>query len=1108
MTISKVMKRCIMGISFFLWIFSVCAQQLNEVRVQIDKKEESLEEVINKLSERYELKFAYNPDDLTGIKLTAEDDNKTLLTLLQDKGFRLSERSGSIVIVKLRKQKESNQMRVTGSVKDEAGISLTGVTIINEQSNQSTTTDDNGNYVVVSEIGNQLSFNFVGYQPQTHIVTEQNMNVVLQESNEHIDEVVVVGYGTQRKASVVGAISTIKPEVLQSNQTRSVSNSLAGQISGVIAVQRSGEPGYDDSDFWIRGINTFGANSAPLVLIDGVERSLNNISPEEIESFSVLKDATATAVYGVRGANGVILIQTKRGKQGKPTVTFKTDYGISTPTKLPEFVGAPKYMETINSANELSGLTPLYSPLDIERTAIGYDPDLYPDVNWIDAITRPFATNGRVSVDVNGGSERLQYSLVGAYFDEIGIITTDDRQNYNSQLGLKKYNLRSNVDLNLTSSTKIAMNIGGYITERRAPGVGISTIFSRAMDTPPNYHPVLYSNGQIPKVAARYNPWSDVTQRGYQLRFQSNLETQINITQDIGAIIPELEGLKGSILAAFDAFNTHSQNRTKVPFTYFATGRTEEGELITTNIEQGQEFLNYSRSSGGNRTMYLETRLNYNRTLNDIHHLDGLFLFNLRDFVAQDAGTSILALPYRNTGIAGRTAYSYADKYFAEFNFGYNGSENFKRGLRFGFFPSFALGWMPSNEEFFMGYLDVISKLKFRGSWGLVGNDQIINDRRFAYISTIEKSPGYAFGYNANFNYGTGWREGDFGVDNMTWETAEKINIGTEIGLFNDAVHIQADWFKEKRRDIFMQRKTIPETAGYNLMPYANFGKVDNKGFEVEVLVNKNFSENWFLSARGNFTYAKNTIVEYDEPQSLISTTRARTGQSMNQHYGLEVEGLYQFSDFEDVEKGVLKQGLATPMFGPVKPGDIKYKDLNKDGVIDSYDEAPIGKPYVPQVIVGFGINTRYKNVDLGFLFQGASDFTNMLQGSTLVPGSGGGGTGNIYANVDDRWDPENPSSNVIWPRLSATESANNMRNSTWWLVDASYLRLKNIEIGYSLREATQQKLRVKNARIFARGSNLLTFSYFKMWDPEIGSQNGLKYPLSKIVSAGIEITF
>ncbi|MBE8721200.1 SusC/RagA family protein [Sphingobacterium sp. Ka21] len=1028
-------------------------------------------------------------------------------------GFKASEKGGSIVIAKNTTQ-QTQQKKIVGTIIDQQGQRMMGVNIVVKGATMSTVSDDNGNFIIDAHENDVLVISLVGYQTiELPVGKRTNLDVVLPEQQDQIDEVVVVGYGTQRRASVIGAISTIDPQVLQSNQTRSISNSLAGQVSGVIAVQRSGEPGYDNSDFWIRGINTFGANATPLVLVDGVERSLNNISPEEIESFSILKDATATAVYGVRGGNGVILIQTKRGKQGQPRLTVKADYGLSTPTQLPQFVDATKYMETVNIANELSGMGPLYTTEAIERTRIGYDPDLYPNVNWIEAVTTPFSSNGRISLDVNGGTERLKYSLVAAYFDEDGMIVTDKNQNYDSRLSLQKYNLRSNVDLNLTKSTTIAVGIGGFITERQAPGIGISTILNRAMDTPPNYHPIVYSNGEIPKVAARHNPWANATQTGFQRQFDSNLETSLNVIQDFGLLVPVLDGLKGSVLASFDSFNTHAQNRTKTPRTFFANSRNAEGELVTSLVDQGQEFLNYSRESSGNRTIYLESRLNYNKTFNSVHHLDGLFLFNLRDYVDQKSPNSIGALPYRNTGVAARSAYSFADRYFAEFNFGYNGSENFQKGYQFGFFPSVAIGWMPSNEPFFDGIRETISKLKIRGSWGLVGNDQLTRRdasdiRRFAYLATIDPAGGYGFGYTHNFNFGTSWREGDFGVNDLTWETAEKMNLGMELGLWNNAIHIQADFFKENRRDIFMQRKTIPETAGFNKAPWANFGRVTNRGMEVEMLVNHRFSEDLFIAARGNFTYARNIVTEFDEPENLKNSTRARTGQPIHQHFGLIATGLYSYADFEDESKGILRDRLATPMFGPIRAGDVRYQDVNGDGVVDSYDIAPIGKPHVPQVIFGFGLNTRYKNVDVGLLFQGATDFTNMMQGPTLVPGSGGGGTGNIYANVDDRWTPENPSSNVIWPRLSNIESANNMLYSSWWLVNASYLRLKNMEIGYTLSKRTQERILMKNARVFVRGSNLLTFSHFKMWDPEIGSQNGLKYPLQRIVSGGIEITF
>lgn len=518
-------------------------------------------------------------------------------------------------------------------------------------------------------------------------------------------------------------------------------------------------------------------------------------------------------------------------------------------------------------------------------------------------------------------------------------------------------------------------------------------------------------------------------------------------------------------------------------------------------MNEGQEFLGYSKGSGGDRSIYFEAQMNYNKRLGD-HTLGALFLYNMRDYVTFDSADGLGSLPYRNQGIAGRVSYSFKDRYFAEANFGYNGSENFQRGFRYGFFPSVAVGWMMTNEPFMVGVTDVLSKLKLRGSWGLVGNDKI-GGRRFAYVPTIGSTGGYNWGYQAQNGRG-GLQEDQFGIPDLTWETAEKINIGMEVGFLN-SINLQADVFKEYRDNIFMQRKTIPEIAGYTNTPYANFGKVENKGIDMNVEVNHKFNADLMVSVRGNLTYATNKVTEYDEPESLKNSTRAQTGQSLNQHFGLVALGLYTEDDFEN---GALKKGLPIPSFGDVLLGDIKYKDLNDDGRIDAFDNCPMGKPYVPEIVYGFGLNLKYKNVDFGAFFQGTGNFTNMLGGNNFIPGSGGGGLGNIYANVDDRWIPENPNQNVFWPRLSIYDLDNNKQSSTWWLRDASYIRLKNLEIGYTLPKTWQKTIAARNARVFLRGSNLFTWASFDMWDPEIGSSNGLKYPTMRVYSIGAEITF
>ncbi len=1006
-------------------------------------------------------------------------------------------------------------IKISGQVLDAGNDeTLIGVTIQVVGTNNGTITDVNGNFTLynIESSDAKIKFSYVGYKavvvdiPQNKII-----NVKLEEDKMNMEEVVVVGYGSQKRESVVGAIATMKPKILTQNTTRSMTNGLAGQITGVIAVQKSGEPGSDAADFWIRGINTFGTNATPLVLVDGIERNLADINSEEVESFSILKDASATAVYGVRGANGVILIKTKKGKVGRPVVTLKANHGFSNPTQLPEFVGGGKYMEVMNDAMTLSGLAPTYTQEDIDITRNGSDPDLYPDVDWLNELTTSNVPQSQYSVDINGGTERLRYSLILGYFDEEGIYATAPNVGYNSAISLNRVNVRSNVDVNLTPSTLMTVSIGGYKNEKNSPATSTADIMDAIFKSTPILHPTVYSNGQIPRYGDRRNPYALVTQTGYAKTQSYTVQSLLSVNQDMGAIWSGLEGLNVKFTYSFDNYNWNSLTRSKSPSYYWASSRDENGNLITSLISEGSEFLGYGRASGGNNNQYLEAQANFHRLINDKHTIDALLLFNRREYVNSEAKNAIMAIPYRNQGLAGRIGYDFDSRYFAEFNFGYNGSENFKKGHRYGFFPSAAIGWLASGEKFMQGISNTISKLKIRGSLGLVGNDQISDTRRFGYIATVNgMENGYNFGYTAQY-YKSGYQEGDAAVDNLTWEESLKANLGIELGLFND-INMQVDLFKEWRSDIFMQRKTIPETAGYTQLPYANFGKVENKGFEVSLEYNKAINKDWFVSARANYSYAHNTITEFDEPAALKNTTLAQTGHPINQHYGLIATGLYTNDDFASIDEEnneyVLSETLPEVGYGVVRPGDIKYQDLNNDGTIDDNDKTAIGKPWVPEVIYGFGASIRYKSVDFGFFFQGAANMTNMLTGSYLIPGSGGGGVGNIYANVDNRWTPESTNHDVFWPRLSATENSNNTQASTWWLKDSKYLRLKNLEIGYTIPKKWRDKAFISNARIYYRGTNLLTFAAFDLWDPELGSNNGFKYPTSKTNTIGIELTF
>lgn len=1071
--------------------------------ITISKNKISLKEVFREIKTQTNYNIIAASNTINDAKAVDIHVSKASLTtvlnhVLNESGLTYSIKNNTILIEK--KPVELNkvlvQKELSGVVVDKNNEALVGVGIRVKGKQAGTATDDNGAFKISVVNGDVLVFTYVGYTSQEIAYNDQTeIEVILIENSTDMNEVVVVGYGTQKRASVVGAITTIDPARLQIGTTRSMSNNLTGQLAGVIGVQRSGEPGYDNSSFWIRGISTFGGARNPLVLVDGIERSLNNIDPEEIESFSILKDASASAVYGVRGANGVILINTKRGKIGKPTVDFRMERGFTSPVQLPEFIGAADYLEVMNSIRLERGAEPLYDDERITNIRNQTDSDLYPDVNWLDLITKDNAANLRANFTVSGGTEILRYALVASYYGEDGIIERDPAQEWDSSMKLKRYNMRSNVDINLAPKTLLRLNIGGYLQDRSTPPESIDNLFQEAFVTPPYVHPAQYTSGEFPRTPQRTNPWVLATQRGFQRHSASKLESLFSLEQDMEDLLP---GLKGKATFSFDRYSNTSVTRSKSPDYYNpAVGRDENGDLQLVIDQYGQEFLGYSTGSDwGDKSIYFEGNLSYSRDFG-AHHVESMALYNQRHY---DSGE---ALPFRNQGVAARLSYSYDNRYIAEFNFGYNGSENFISGKRYGFFPSFAAGWYMSEEAFMEPYRSTFSKIKFRGSYGLVGND-VLDGRRFAYITTINETGGYRWGVNNDFNR-TGRWEGDQGNPDLTWETVAKSNIGFELGLWNH-IDLQIDYFKESRRDIFMQRRSIPGSSGFISPPWANFGKVDNRGVDMSLDVNKQFSNDFFLALRGTFTYAKNEIIEQDEPSTIKNSTRSATGKPVGQIFGLIADGLFTEADFSNIEEGRLAEGIASQSFGPVRPGDIRYRDLNLDGIIDALDRTAIGGTEDPQIVYGFGANLRFKQLDFGVFFQGLDNTYRIIGGSNFIPGSANGSMGNILTNVTDRWTADNPRQNAFYPRLSDYQSANNNEASTWWLRDMSLLRMKNIEIGYNLPQRVINKASIEKTRIFLRGSNLLTFSRFDLWDPEIGSSNGLRYPILKSLSFGLEV--
>lgn len=984
---------------------------------------------------------------------------------------------------------QQSKIKINGKVMDQSNQPLPGVNIMIKGTNTGTITDIDGNYFIeVPSRDAVLTYQYIGFETTEMRVGNQiNINVNLKEIATDLNEVVVVGYGSQKRASVIGSIATIEPTRLQQSTTRALSNNLAGQLAGVIAVQRSGEPGADGSDFWIRGISSFQGNTSPLVLVDGIERTLDDLNPAEIESFSVLKDASASAVYGVRGANGVILVNTKRGEMGKPKVSVNYEQSFTAPVKLPEYIGAADYLSLLDEIKQDAGYGALYGEELIEKYRSGVDPDLYPDVNWLDAVTRDFGINQRVNLSINGGNEFIRYALIGSYYGERGIFETDKSQDWDSTTRLSKFNLRSNIDVNLTKTTIARISIGGYLQEQNGMAVSSGTVFGSAFETPPYTQPTRYSSGEIPKDKSRTNAWSLATQHGYSTNSKSKIESLFSLEQDLKFLLP---GLKAKALFSFDRYSNSGITRSKSP-TYYdpaSASRNEDGSLNLVVSEYGQDFLSTSQTKEwGNKATYFEANLSYSNDFGK-NHVDALFLYNQRDYENGDA------VPYRRMGIAGRASYMYDSRYVAEFNFGYNGSENFAKGKRFGFFPSVALGWLLSEEKFMEDYKDIFSKIKFRGSWGLVGNDQLAG-RRFAYISTIEKDDtGYHWGASAD-NWHAGYHEGEFGNVDMTWETVEKINVGFELGLWN-ALELQVDLFQEHRRDIFMQRNNIPTAAGFLKFPWDNFGKVDNKGIDMSLTFNKQINKDLFVGFRGTFTYAENKIIEQDEAPGIIGTNRSSTGLPVGQLFGLVAERLFTEEDFEDVERGVLKPGIPNQTFSStVRPGDIKYLDIDGDGEVTDKDVKPIGGTYDPQIVYGFGANAAYKGFDLNVFFQGNGKTYRFIGGQNFLPGSG---LGNILTNYNDRWTVDNPSQDVFYPRLSDGPNNNNSQNSTWWLRNMSLLRMKDVELGYTLPKRLITNIGLSSLRVYLKGTNLLTFSGFKLWDPEVDTSNGAAYPIMK----------
>ncbi|MEY8708753.1 TonB-dependent receptor [Bacteroides faecichinchillae] len=1016
----------------------------------------------------------------------------------------------------------TKSITVQGQVMDAEGVPIPGVNIRLKGQNTGTISDMNGNYKL-SDVTEDavIEFSFIGFATLEKKVKGETLNAILLEDTKSLDEVEIVAFGTQKKESVIGSISTLKPAELKV-PTSNLTNALAGRVAGVIAYQRTGEPGVDDSNFFIRGVTSFGYAKSPLILIDNIEvdtKDLSRLQPDDIESFSIMKDATATALYGSRGANGVILVKTKEGQTGTMKLNLRVENSISTPTKMLELADPITYMKLHNEAiltrDPLHAL--MYSEDKIDNTVPGHSSVIYPVTDWRNELLKDYTMNQRVNLNISGGGSMVNYYVAGSFMQDNGILNVDKANNFNNNIKNRNYSVRSNINIKLSKTTKLMVRMNGAFEDYNGPLSGGSDLYYKIMQSNPVLFPATYPKDEEHAYVkhimfgnsgdGKYiNPYAEMV-KGYKETGRAKLESQFELNQDLDFIT---KGLKVRALFNTSRLSYYSTSRQYKPF-YYALGEynymnnTYAVDIINPN--DGTEYLDYNE---GDKTItantYLEAAVNYDREFGK-HGVGGLLVMQLRNNHQPNASSLQTSLPKRNVGLSGRFTYAYDSRYFVEGNFGYNGSERFDKDHRWGFFPSAGLAYMVSNEKYFKNLLPYVQKLKLRASYGLVGNDNIgDSNARFLYLSEINMNNG---GTGASFGYNEGaYKKNGIGINryadpSIGWEVAKKMNFAVEM-TFLDALNVTAEYYKESRDHILQSRADIPNTMGLWKTPNANLGKAKSHGVDLSLDYNKYFTNDTWLQLRGNFTYAANQYVEYEEVEYPGAPWKSRVGNPIAQEYGYIAEGL--FVDDEEVRNSPVQ-------FGEYGAGDIKYRDVNRDGVISELDMVPIGYSKDPEIVYGFGASYGFKNFDVSVFFQGLARESFWIDYGRVSPFFDNSGTDARENNqlakfiADNHWSETNRNIYAVWPRLSDSSIENNAKKSTWFMRDGSFLRLKQLEIGYTLPQRLIQKAGLKNLRVYFTGNNLFCFSKFKEWDVEQAG-DGLKYPLQRIYNIGLNLTF
>lgn len=1134
----------IIGMIIFLFSFLTTNTVLAEdsyaqhKRLTLELTNITMRDVFNEIEKNSEYIFFYsdevNVSTSVAVKVTDRTIDEIMKQVLKDTDYTYTVSDRQVFVKKAEVKTASlnvvqQQTRITGVVVDTKGEPVIGANVsLKSDAATGTITNIDGEFSLNVAEGSVLTVSYIGFITQEVKATKKRMQIVLAEDAELLDEVVITAFGTgQKKESVVGSIQTVRPSDLVVPSTN-LSTSFAGRLAGVVAYQRSGEPGNNGADFYIRGVSTMSGITSPLIILDGVEVSkgdLNAVDPEVIESFSILKDATATAMYGTRGANGVMIIKTKSGADTeKPIIGVRVEAFASMPTQKTKFANGADYMRLFNEAVTSQGTGDrLFTNEQITNTMAGTNPYVFPNVDWYDEIFKDMTFNQRVNFNIRGGTKKITYFMNLGVNHENGMLQNRSKDffSYNTNINLMKYNFQNNIDFHMSKTSTISLHLNVQLADKTTPNASVSDIYGAVMNANPVDYPIFFPDNDVKWVKwgalsggnqqGAKNPMAELV-KGYNNEFESTVLANIDFHQKLDFIT---EGLSFKTLISFKNWNKSIIYRTQ-EYNKYAINKYWKNENGTYEYELGninspeKRVLNTTKGVSGDRRIYGQAYFDYTRSFGD-HNVNGMLLANIDQYNNNNPNeekdgelvlNSILvnSLPKRKLGYAARLSYNYADRYMLELNAGYNGSENFAGGHRWGFFPSVAVGWNISQEAFFEPLKNVVDHMKVRASYGLVGNDQIRDGSyyvRFIYMSQInlQGASDFKTGYGNSTNSLKGPSYDRYQNTAITWEVGKKLNVGLDLRLFN-ALSINIDGFYEKRENIFQQKKSIPNYLGTaSTKVYGNLAKVKNWGFDASADYGKQINRDWSVQFKGTFTFARNEVLEYNEAPGLRAA-RSQIGKRLNTYQGYVSNGLY-------IDWGDIANNPASSLGNiAIAPGDIKYVDQpdaygNYDGRITADDQVYMGYPTVPEIVYGFGPSIQYKKWDFSFFFQGVTNTSLMMSGFHPF---GTQYNRNVLKFVaDDYWSPTNQNPHAKYPRLTKDENNHNTANSTFWLRDASFLKLKNAEIGYSL---------LRNVRFYLSGSNLLTFSPFKHWDPEMGGGAGLKYPTQRVVNFGVQMTF